>query len=361
MKKLTLILLSILAVQAAKAQESPAAYLPKLDGTIKARTEISAYDGYYRINVRNARLGASGNITDESFYRIQVDFSNEGSISFLDAYAGYRFGRLDFILGQQQLHFSTDMDRGPAAALFANRSFISKFITSYYGHTAGGSYIRQIGSRDLGAFASYNLHQGSGLKLSLGLFSGNGINNPKWNNTVNILGRVSVKPSANTRLSLSYYNGYTPLHEEGISMVARRITMAGAEAGYSDGKLLAEMELANRYLKNAAGGREHLTLGLVQAQYRLELNQSCKASYWAPAIRWDTGNNLDYIDKAASARTNLDLNRLTAGVRLGFEGKAGRSHIGLNYEKYFFKNTPSDISVNRLFQDKLTLEFVASF
>ena len=45
------------------------------------------------------------------------------------------------------------------------------------------------------------------LKLFLGLFNGSGINNPSWNNKINIIGRVEFGRAEGFRAAASYYNG----------------------------------------------------------------------------------------------------------------------------------------------------------
>ena len=140
---------------AAGKKAEPVSYVPKLDGTIKAKMEVDLNGGEYRFSVRNARLGVRGNVSPKMNYRLQMDFGNEGKISLLDAYAGYQSGGFTAELGQQQYHFSTDMDRGPSTNLFANRSFLSKYLTSYYGSelsggkpsTTSGRSVRAIWAR----------------------------------------------------------------------------------------------------------------------------------------------------------------------------------------------------------------------
>ncbi len=50
------------------------------------------------------------------------------------------------------------------------------------------------------------------LKLFLGLFNGSGINNPSWNNKINIIGRVEFGRAEGFRAAASYYNGSAPRH-----------------------------------------------------------------------------------------------------------------------------------------------------
>ena len=84
---------------AAGKKAEPVSYVPKLDGTIKAKMEVDLNGGEYRFSVRNARLGVRGNVSPKMNYRLQMDFGNEGKISLLDAYAGYQSGGFTAELG----------------------------------------------------------------------------------------------------------------------------------------------------------------------------------------------------------------------------------------------------------------------
>ena len=48
---------------AAGKKAEPVSYVPKLDGTIKAKMEVDLNGGEYRFSVRNARLGVRGNVS----------------------------------------------------------------------------------------------------------------------------------------------------------------------------------------------------------------------------------------------------------------------------------------------------------
>ena len=62
---------SIPAQQASTKDESEVSYVPRVDGAVKAKLEVSLNDGEYRFNVRNTRFGVSGNVSRNMFYRIQ--------------------------------------------------------------------------------------------------------------------------------------------------------------------------------------------------------------------------------------------------------------------------------------------------
>lgn len=375
---ITMVLLTLLALlpQAAAAQTADSApapkisYLPKVDGAVKARVEMSAYDGEYRFNVRNSRFGLSGNVSPAMDYRIQVDFSNEGKLSVLDSYIGYTAGRFRASIGQQNYRFSTDMTRGPNANLFSNRSFLAKYLTSYFGEELSGGktvgYVRTIGTRDLGAMFSYDIPVKTPLKAYFGLFNGSGINNPEWGKSVNVITRLEAGGETGFRAAASYYTGFTPNHihiRDGADPMniiqSHRIHMLGGELRYVKGNVFVEGEYAQRRLM--IGGGKMLTAAHVHGYYRIVLPKNATMHHISPIARWDIGDNVDYLNTATKQVESFTANRITAGINFGFVERFIKSELRLNYEKYFLKRTPSDFSVNKLLQDKFTIEVIASF
>lgn len=350
---------------------------PKIDGAVKAKVEFSLYDGEYRFNVRNSRFGVSGNVSRHIGYRIQVDFNNEGKVSILDSYVGYKTGGFSLQLGQQQYHFSTDLDRGPSTNMFANRSFLAKYLTGYYGSELSGTgremFVKTIGSRDLGVMATYDFRKYLPLKVYFGIFNGSGSNNPEWGNSANFVGRLEYGRQEGLRAAIGYYNGYAPRHTEVVEKngvgeevtVLRKMNMVGCELRYVSGDFFVEGEYARRYLKNAEGKNQVLTAALVHGYYKFRMQERSAVRYVSPIARWDMGNNVDYLNTVSRQREAFSANRITAGVNFGFgeklTGRSIRSELRLNYEKYLLKKRPSDFADNKLLQDKFTVEVVAVF
>jgi len=347
-------------------------YVPQIDGAVKVKLETDLSGGAYRFNVRNSRFGVKGNVSRNMTYRIQVDFNNEGKVSVLDSYAGYTVGGFNVQLGQQQYHFSSDLDRGPTANMFANRSFLAKYLTGYYGSELSGGevvgYVRTLGSRDLGVMFTYAFEAGVPMKVYAGAFNGSGINNPEWSKKVNWVGRWEIGGSEGLRGSLAYYDGYTPLQlkvketdgDRTTESVQTRLRMAGLELRYVRGGLFVEGEYARRFLDMGAV-REVMTAALVHGYYRFGLPEKALVRYIAPIVRWDMGNNIDYLNTSTRQREAFDANRITVGANFGFGEKLIRSEVRLNYEKYLFGRKPADFASNRAFHDRLTIEVVASF
>ena len=354
--------------------KSPVSYIPKIDGSVKAKVELSLYDGEYRFNVRNSRFGVSGLVSPRMNYRMQVDFNNEGKVSILDSYIGYTVGGFNIQLGQQQYHFSSDLDRGPSTNMFANRSFLSKYLTGYYGSELSGSdskmFVKTLGSRDLGVMTTYNFqHLNVPLMVYLGAFNGSGINNPEWGKSVNVVTRLEYGWQTGLRAAVSYYNGSAPRHkqvveEDGTKVektVNPKMNMFGCELRYVRGGFFIEGEYARRYLRDLSGRDNVLTAALVHSYYKFILPERSFAHHIAPIVRWDMGNNVDYLNTVTGKREGFNANRITAGVNIGFGEKWIKSELRLNYEKYLLKERPSDFSKNKLLQDKFTLEVVATF
>ena len=337
----------------------PVSYVPKIDGAVKVKLEVDLQDAAYRFNVRNSRFGVRGNVSRSMYYRIQVDFNNEGKISILDSYVGYSIGGFDAKLGQQQYHFSTDLDRGPTTNMFANRSFLAKYLTSYYGNEVSDgkivSYVKTLGSRDLGLSMSYHFKTDLPLNLIAGVFNGSGTNNPEWGKRVNLMGRIELGGKEGLQGSVAYYHGYSPQHvtveEHNGTFVTKdfeqKLRMVGGELRYTRGGLLLEGEYARRYLC-MKGATAMMATAQVQGYYRFQLPKSPMIDYIAPIARWDMGNNVDYLNVQNNLRETFSANRITVGVNFGFGSKWIQSEIRLNYEKYLLK-------------DKFTLEVVASF
>lgn len=394
MKKLLLALILIAWTSASgEAQEKQYVFKdympepPELFGAIKAKFETSLYDGAHRFNVRNSRIGLRGLAGPNMKYGAQIDFSNEGKLTVLDMYvtifnnnanADRPRNSFEITLGQQQLNFSTDMDRGPSSNLFANRSFVSKFLTTYYGADSDGEFVTSMGSRDIGLQMDYKFHS-IPLKFIGGLFNGSGVNNPEWSKTINLVGKIELGRSEGWFAAASHYNGKTPL--EGLQQISldshrpatksQRFRMWGGELRYmgpkegryavNDNKYGIYAEYAQRRLND--GSLHLLNTAYVQGYYKFELPyRSSIFDYIAPVARWDIADDVEFMNKATNSVDRYSAQRATIGINLGFVGKLINSEIRLNGEMFFFDGCkPSDYSKNPLLQDKITIEVVASF
>ncbi|MCC8018511.1 MAG: OprO/OprP family phosphate-selective porin [Rikenellaceae bacterium] len=350
--------------------EETISYRPEIFGAVKAKFETSLYDGAHWFNVRNSRMGVRGFASPNFKYAIQIDFSNEGKLSVLDSYVTYFSGQLEATIGQQQYRFSTDLDRGPNSTIFSNRSFLSKYLTTYYTSTVSGGGVghtaSSIGSRDLGALLRYRF-KGAPVRFSVGAFNGSGTNNPEWDDNINLVGKIELGPENGLHGALSHYNGHTPAGSKAVvgednslstAVFNQRIRMWGAELSYTAEDWTVETEYAQRRLQ--MDGLRLLQAGHIQGFYRIGTRESSVFRYIAPLGRWDIGDKIEFIDMDGLL-DYFSAHRATVGVNFGFTGKIIGTELRIQFEKYFVMHTPRDFSRNPLLQDKITIEVVASF
>ncbi len=319
MKKFFTFALAALSALCAHAEEADL-YAPEIFGVVKVKMELSTNNGEYRFDVRNSRIGVKGNASERMNYAIQIDYNNEGSISILDSWVGYHSGDFKFKLGQQPLQFSTDLDRGPASNPFSNRSFLSKYITTYFSTSADGdeivSTVKTMSSRDIGAHIEYKIPS-TIIKVSGGVFNGSGSNNPEWGSTANFVGRVDVGGAEGLRGSVSCYIGVTPsesyvIEENGSwvnSAENQKIKMYDAHLIYAKDNLFLEAEYAQRRIYQE---RLHLLQAYyIHGTYRFAIENNPIFKYFAPHLRWDMGKNVEYYDYSTDGIFNYTSNRMT--------------------------------------------------
>ncbi len=300
-------------------------YLPKLDGSLKTKVEFDLESKKMRFEVRNARLGARGNINKYISYRTEVDLSDEGKIKMLDAFVRVTpIENLDFYLGQRKVPFGTDYLRSPVENIFANRSFVAKYTND--------------GLRDIGFVVNYHFKFHIPFDVWVAAMNGTGNNNPQWISRPNYSVRLLFEPLKYIRLAGNFYQGSTLLENE--------LTMYGGEIRYQTDKFLVESEYIHRHFTD--------TTSAELDQYGFYLH--CCYNFYtgakmiqiiSPVVRWDfIGRETDNIGKIAE--------RITAGVNFGFEPKPFKAEIRLNYEKYLKKYFVTHF-------DRFTIEFIAKF
>ncbi|HPI68442.1 MAG TPA: porin [Bacteroidales bacterium] len=322
------IVLSLISPFRLTGQESSgkmSEYIPDIDVILKTKLEHDLDNSLMRFEVRNARFGLRGKINEKMSYRTQLDLSDEGQMKMLDAYIRFTpVKNLDFYLGQRKIPFSTDYMRNPAENIFANRSFLSKYINN--------------GLRDIGFFASYKFSGTLPLEIIAGAVNGTGNNNPQWISRPNFAGRILVGNETGFRTVLNAYYGEAPdkIH----------LAMFGAEFRYASESFLIESEYISRNWTDTLSFSQHDDGLYIHSYYHFPVRNEL-VKMITPVFRWDfTGSSI--------FSNNIDVNRLTIGFNTGFDSRPFYSEIRLNYENYFRGTLP-------IHTDKLTLEFIARF
>ena len=321
-------LISLLNWQSAGSQDSVSIkpdFIPDLDVILKVKTEYDLDNSLIRFEVRNARFGLKGRINDYMSYKVELDLSDEGKMKMLEAYVRFSaLKKIDIYLGQRKIPFSTDYIRNPAENIFANRSFLAKYIND--------------GMRDIGFYIDYKTGERIPVNILIGAVNGTGNNNPQWISRPNLTGRITVGKEKGIRAAGNIYYGAGEFRDH--------LSMLGGEIRYLRDNFFVESEYIRRNWTDTTGMRVGDD-GLYIHSYYNFLIDTKMIKIISPTVRWDC------IGRSVFTEKN-DANRLTLGINAGFEPRQFYSEIRLNYENYFRSSLP-------IHTDKLTLEFIARF
>lgn len=300
-------------------------YIPALDGSLKTKVEFDTEHGKMRFEVRNARFGTKGNVNQYVGYRAEVDLSDEGKIRMLDAFVKITpISNLDIYLGQRKVPFGTDYLRSPVENLFANRSFVAKYVND--------------GLRDIGFTVNYRLKTTIPIDLWVAAMNGTGSNNPQWIDRPNYAARATISPLKNFRIAGNFYQGAT--------LLEKNLTMIGGELRFQNKNLLIETEYMQRHFEDTLNIDNHQDGFYIHSCYNFH-TKSKMIKIISPVLRWDLmGKDIFNGEKSAE--------RITGGVNFGFDVKQFMAEIRLNYEKYLCGIYSGHV-------DKFVVEFVAKF
>jgi hypothetical protein len=328
--KLLLLLSSLLftlspGLHSQEVKQAKSEFIPEINGILKTKVEYDLNNSLVRFEVRNARISAKGKINDYMSYKLELDLSDEGKMKMLDAYVKFTpIANLDFFIGQRKIPFSTDYIRNPAENIFANRSFLAKYIND--------------GMRDIGFYAEYKFNSNIPVDLIAGAVNGTGNNNPEWIRKPNLSARAIAGSDKGFRIAGNIYFGE--------SEYRYHLAMFGEELRYTTGNFFVESEYIRRNWTDTLSVRVHDDGFYIHSYYNFMLNKKM-IKMISPTARWDFMGSSVF-------KNNIDANRLTFGVNVGFEQKQFYSEIRLNYENYLKSSLP-------VMTDKLTLEFIARF
>ncbi len=327
-------------------------YAPQLFGSTMVYYNLNTDIGTHRFALRNAHLGVRGKASDRVSYKTQINFHNLSSVSVLDAFVQYDSKRLTLTLGQQWIHLTADFDRsGPATNLFTSRSYGALYAASYSSSTA----VKSLGNRDIGVYGSYVIYEKIPIKLSLGVFNGEGANNIVWDeyDGMNYTGRIEIGGKSGLSAGASVYIGNTILSQE--------IDIYSVEMRYVTSKLFVEANYQQRDLTAENAATQSARTYLLQSYYKLTTPKSRLFDHLAPSLRFDYASDISYLNLVTEQTELLSAGRLSALVHFMFKGAKIRSRLTAGYEKVFLKESPSDIDQNPLFQDRLTLAATIAF
>ncbi len=309
-------------------------WAPHISGTIRAKGEYQTEEKEGRFEVRNARVAFDGNVLPNVIYKAEIDFSDEGQIKMLDAYAGIKpLKAFSLRLGQMRVPFSIDAHRSPHQQYFANRSFIAK----------------QVGNvRDVGLTFGYTFDK-IPLTLEAGTFNGSGLTNQKdyWTKTLNF----SAKAQYVLPFGLTLQGSIQKISPNG-----------GAVYLYDGGATLhcGNWTIEAEYLRKHYTNNTFSDVNAIDAFVCYLLPLQRVFDHVSFLARYDQMDNHSNGQLNANGTLQVDdaaRKRLTGGVTFSFSQKIN-ADIRLNYEKYFYDDImlakPSE-------RDKAVVELMVHF
>lgn len=309
-------------------------WMPRISGTIRAKGEYQPNEKEGRFEVRNARVAFDGQIIPSVVYKAEIDFSDEGRIRMLDAYAGLKpLDGLILRLGQMRVPFSIDAHRSPHVQYFVNRSFIAK----------------QVGDvRDVGFAVTYKF-KGCPLTLEGGFFNGSGLTDQKdyWTKSLNFSAKVNYQPFKVLTLQASMQK---------ISPTGGNVWLYDGGATLHAGHWTLEAEYLRKHYENTS----FHDVNALDAFLAYDVATKKVFRNVRFLTRFDMMD--DHSDGKADENGQLTLTdgarrRLTGGVTLSLAGPL-QADIRLNYEKYFY----DDIALAKPSErDKAVVELMIHF
>ena len=324
-----------------QAQEEKVNYVPKLNGTVRAKYEWQTEEGEGRFQVRNARLSVTGNVHKAVEYKAEIELCDEGTIKMLDAYTRLKAIKgLDFTIGQFRCPFTIDAHRSPHQQYFANRSFIAK----------------QVGNvRDVGASIGYTIDAGFPIIIQAGIFNGSGLTDQKnfWTKSINYSAKAQFFIPGGFNVTLSAQKTRPELYT---------VMMYDAGAYYQAYGWHIEAEYLYKTYSHDSFDDVHAFNSFIS--YDIPLKK-CFFSKLTPLVRYDYMTDhwdgedavLNDAGKYVGEITDSKRGRLTAGVTLSI-AKPFVSDIRLNFEKYFYDD---DATIKTSEKDKIVIEFMTRF
>lgn len=132
--KILLLIAGVSVVGHTHAQDNKKSWIPTIGGTLRTKFEYQTDVKNSRFQVRDARIGASGWLTEFVDYKLQINLSDKGKIRTHDLFARLHFldNQFQFTGGQFRVPISVDAARAPHTRWFANRSFVGKQIGNVF-------------------------------------------------------------------------------------------------------------------------------------------------------------------------------------------------------------------------------------
>ena len=307
-------------------------YLPKINGTFRAKYEYQTESGESRFQVRNARVSLSGAVSRIIDYKAEIDLCDRGKIKMLDVYGRIHWKNVGFVtLGQMRVPFGTAVTRAPHLLKFANRSFISKQVANV---------------RDVGVRLSY-IPSNLPIKIEAGAFNGSGLTNQnEWRKDFAFAARAGLNIYG-IKFELS-----------GMSLIPDdiRINLFDTSLSLTYKNIFVEGEYIYKHYTNDSFDDVHAYH--IVGEYKLPVKKWLRHIAFGARFDSMTNNSSGFRNEDGFLETDdSSKDRITAGVTFVPVTKI-KAELRLNYEKYIYNETAT---INDSERDKLVIELMVRF
>lgn len=290
--------------------------LPEFHGVVRPRWELDTRSGDSRFEVRWARLSMEGNVAPRIGYFLQIDLCDQGSIKFKDAYVKVSAAKgFQIVAGQMIMPFSADPFIAPQNFLFANRSFMTKYMNSY---------------RKVGLKLVYEMSEALPMTFEAGVYNTGSITNHNtWSKDYAGAGRITYLLG-----DLKFNIGAMTLKPE-----QTRMNLLDAGILYAHSNWRAAVQYTNQHYCAKGLGDTHAWCVWGDYGHDAKLGMFNR---WSIQTRFDGMTR--YWSGVEGEAFNPARNRITVGGTLTYRYKKVYADLILDYENYFFHHDYTPIS-----------------
>lgn len=334
-KTLYFLIAALSAFEASAQTDSRRQWMPEVEGTLRAKFEYQTDINDSRFQVRDARVGVKGWLTDFVDYKLQINLSEKGKIRAHDLFARLHFfdDQFQFTAGQFRVPISVDAARSPHVRWFANRSFVGKQIGNVF---------------DIGAKATYKPSHVP-VTAEFGVFNGRSYSlaDEVWLRHYLYVGHLKFK-----KAGFEVNVGAMTTKPQDV-----RIDMYDATVAYGYRRFAAECEYMYKRFSDPSFSPVHAFNGMAMYALPVESKYLNQVRFLG---RFDmmTDDSDGYVNDSGDIEmTDVARKRVTAGVTLGYYQKVNME-LRFNYEKYFYGD---GVEIGPSDHDKVVAELMINF
>jgi len=312
-------------------------YMPKVNGIFRGQFQQSTTDGESRFRVRNARLRLNGYVMPMIDYTIQVDLCDKGKMKILDAYIRLKPAKgLSIMMGQERVPFSVESSRTPAEYHFTDISLVGKF-----------GNLRSAGIKAGYSFSKFPLY------IEGGVFNSSDLDNHAlWHHSLTYGIKANYKAACGLRPELAFMS-----RVPGATGI--RINQYNGSLSWGNGQWFIEGEYILRLYTHGQHRTSHAYNFFVDYGWPVEWKWAQRMSVQARFDGMTEAVSGLFIDDDTSDDLMPERKRVTIGTTASYINGRALLDFRLNYEKYFYSSSVTDINPND--DDKIVASMILYF